>query len=515
MKSGINVVFGENESGKSTLLTFISSMFYGINKNKNGKEISNLDKYTPWSEGEFSGKISYELDNREEFEVYRNFTKKNPQVFDKFANDISKNFEIDKTYGNRFFYEQTKVDEELFNMSMIIPQQEVKLDSKSQNILIQKASNIMLTGEDSVSYQKVLRKLEKKQTDEIGTLKSPTKPLYIAKQNVANLSREKENLESLLPLKYQIDEQIKKKEIEIKDEEMVFKVLQELEKIDNLRKLEEEKIKIHINAKEELEKEKEEVLKQEKAIPDVAEKSKSSGVLYLLPVALLIAAVVLFVFSTLPVSIASASLSVISFIFILLKNMKTNREFREARDEVRIKKREFEEKVQKLDTEINAKENMIKNNQNELETRINLEKEKIFIMHPKARSIGLQDLEGKSNIFEEQNYINELKLSLSQDKLRKDEVIKSLEELVQIEEKLSLNQEILDELIAYDEEIEIAKEALGNAYLKMKESITPKFTENLSNSIKSITSGKYRKVKVNEENGLSLETENRKLCYGK
>lgn len=108
--------------------------------------------------GEFSGKISYELDNNKEFEVYRNFTKKNPQVFDGFANDVSKEFEIDKTSGNKFFYEQTKVDEDLFNMSMIIPQQEVKLDSKSQNVLIQKASNIMLTGEDSVSYQKVIRK---------------------------------------------------------------------------------------------------------------------------------------------------------------------------------------------------------------------------------------------------------------------------------------------------------------------------------------------------------------------
>lgn len=42
----------------------------------------------------------------------------------------------------------------------------------------------------------------------------------------------------------------------------------------------------------------------------------------------------------------------------------------------------------------------------------------------------------------------------------------------------------------------------------MRESITPKFTENLSNSIKSITSGKYKTVKVNEENGLILETEN-------
>lgn len=49
-KSGINIIYGENESGKSTLLDFISSMFYGINKNKNGKEISNYDKYLPWSE---------------------------------------------------------------------------------------------------------------------------------------------------------------------------------------------------------------------------------------------------------------------------------------------------------------------------------------------------------------------------------------------------------------------------------------------------------------------------------
>lgn len=92
-------------------------MFYGVNRNKNGREISNYDKYMPWEDGEFSGKIAYELDNGENFEVYRNFSKKNPQIFDKDANDISKNFEIDKTSGNKFFYEQTKVDENLFRCS--------------------------------------------------------------------------------------------------------------------------------------------------------------------------------------------------------------------------------------------------------------------------------------------------------------------------------------------------------------------------------------------------------------
>ncbi len=162
LKPGINVIYGENESGKSTLLDFITSMFYGIDKNKSGKEISNYDKYLPWDGGDFSGKISYELDNGEDFEVFRNFSKKQPQIFDKDANDVSKQFTIDKSEGNMFFYEQTKVDEELFKMSMVIPQQEVKLDKKSQNILIQKASNIMLTGEDNVSYKEVMRKTKQK-----------------------------------------------------------------------------------------------------------------------------------------------------------------------------------------------------------------------------------------------------------------------------------------------------------------------------------------------------------------
>ena len=42
----------------------------------------------------------------------------------------------------------------------------------------------------------------------------------------------------------------------------------------------------------------------------------------------------------------------------------------------------------------------------------------------------------------------------------------------------------------------------------MKEDITPKFSINLSNAIQNISSGKYKTVKVNEEDGLIVETEN-------
>ena len=59
LENKINIIYGKNESGKSTLLNYIKNIFYGISKNKNGKDISEYEKYLPWNEEEFSGKIKY------------------------------------------------------------------------------------------------------------------------------------------------------------------------------------------------------------------------------------------------------------------------------------------------------------------------------------------------------------------------------------------------------------------------------------------------------------------------
>ena len=86
----VNLIYGKNESGKSTLLNFINDIFYGISKNKNGKSISNLEKYKPISpNAEFSGKINYELINGEKYSVFRNFNSKNPIIMDEYDKDIS------------------------------------------------------------------------------------------------------------------------------------------------------------------------------------------------------------------------------------------------------------------------------------------------------------------------------------------------------------------------------------------------------------------------------------------
>ena len=45
----VNIVYGKNESGKTTLLSFIQNIIFGISKTKDGKSISDYDRYLPWN----------------------------------------------------------------------------------------------------------------------------------------------------------------------------------------------------------------------------------------------------------------------------------------------------------------------------------------------------------------------------------------------------------------------------------------------------------------------------------
>ena len=197
----INIIYGKNEAGKSTLLNFITNCFYGISKNKNGKEISDFEKYMPWIGEDFSGKLEYELDHQEKFEIFRDFRKKNPKIFNENMEDISKEFNIDKSKGNEFFYEQTKVDEALFLSTILVHQEEVKLGKQEQNILIQKIANLVGTGDDNVSYKRAMDRIDRRRLDEIGTERSRERPINIVSKRIEELQTEKQELEEFENIK--------------------------------------------------------------------------------------------------------------------------------------------------------------------------------------------------------------------------------------------------------------------------------------------------------------------------
>ena len=245
LKNNINLIYGKNESGKTTILKFISSMFYGISKNKNGQVICDFDKYKPWKGDDFSGKIKYELDNKEEYEIYREFSKKNPKIYNSNLEDISKEFSIDKTKGNRFFYEQTKMDEELFLATNVVEQDKIILDPNSQNMLTQKIANILSSGEDSVSYKKVTNNLSKKLLEEVGTERSTDRPINRVLDEIERLKELKNEMGNYSNTQEELKDRKKLVSDEIVNLQNEIELLNELKKVKQDEEKKNEELEIN------------------------------------------------------------------------------------------------------------------------------------------------------------------------------------------------------------------------------------------------------------------------------
>ena len=540
LKDGINIIYGKNESGKSTLLNFIVNSFYGISKNKKGKEYSDVEKYTPWLGEEFSGKLEYELNNKNKYEIYRDFKKKNPKIFNENMEDISKEFNIDKSKGNEFFYEQTKVDKELFLSTVVVGQQEVKLGKQEQNILVQKIANLVGTGDDNVSYKRAMDRINRRLLDEIGTQRSREKPINIINKKIEDLEQKKQELEKYEDIKYEIEENKNKLEEEISDLNNKNNLLKEIKIINEKEKIEKEKIKIKENIKKEniekikLIKEKinkiknknifeinNEKTKNNKKINN--EKNKLNKKIIIVFIFLLIINFLQFIFikNKLINYIFLLTVPMTLIYFIISKN-KLNKKIKKQKniDENNLKN------IEKINLEINNLNNEInlleKNNNNlekeinnlksNLNLKINLEKEKIKNKYlnkiEKSEIINFINLENINYEIEKlQNEINNKKIRSHTLELDQKNIEPKLDNLSKIEEELVNNNERMSTLNKLNLSFELAKEILAESYEEMRNTVTPKFTQELSKNISEITEKKYSKIMFNDEQGLIVELE--------
>lgn len=544
LKNGINLLYGPNEAGKSTLIKFIINSFYGISKNKKGKEISDFDKYKPWQGEEFSGKVEYELDDNSKYEIYRDFSKKNPKIFNESMEDISKEFNIDKNRGNEFFYEQTKIDEDLFLSTLAINQNEVKLEDQSQNFLVQKIANLAQTGDDNTSFKRVIDRLNRRQLDEVGTERSREKPINVISRNIQNLEIEKQELEKYKNFKYEYEEKENSLEEEILKLEKENNFLREVKNLNEKENIEKEKIKIKENIKNEniekinLLKNKINNLKNnnknilEKYLENNSGKIKNNKLnknklikkLNIIFIFLIIINIIQFIFIKNNyfkyIFLLTVPTFLIFYIFLI------NKENKKIKNTEKIEKNNFENinlELIKLENEKKILENNF-NNLNEELNKIknnfilnnNLEKEKI-----KNNYLNKIEKNKINNFLEEKNYekiyfelenlqkeINNVKLKLHSLDLDKKNIEPKLENLSKIEEDLVNNNNKMLTLQKLNMSINLAKEVLNDSYNKMRNSVTPKFTENLSYTISKITNSKYKKVMFNETEGLIVELEN-------
>lgn len=537
LSENINIIKGNNESGKSTFLKFIVDMFYGISKNKRGKEFSDYDRYKPWNSEEFSGKITYTLDNGKKYEVFRDFNKKNPKIYNEVGEDISKEFTIDKTNGSKFFVEQTKIEEDTFLSTFVSCQTEVKLEKQEQNILVQKLANLAGTGEDNVSYKKALEKLNKRQIEEIGTLRTTGRPMNIVKEEQFSLQDEIGELEEYKEERYTIEENKNNLEAKIQENEKKLEILKQINKIYEDKKLEEQKLEINQNLiksyeekVEKIEEEKDGIetkykeitnIINEKAEKEAKENKKSLNVKKIGTVILFVISIIIgiiFIKNTL-VSVIAFVIGTISLITLieLLINKKKDNEFPKEESEQQIKIKERLQLAKNEMDKMQAQIEMLNKSKEEKNAEIEKQKQEINSnieerLNRLREIYQLENAEFNSNISynieKMQEELNKNRLELHSLELDKNNIMPKLERLASMEEQLQELNEKETMLNKQNSAIELAKEVLEIAYTKMKENVTPKFTENLSKNIEKISDGKYKKVKINDEEGIIVEKQN-------
>ena len=456
--------------------------------------------------------------------------------------DISKEFNIDKSKGNEFFYEQTKVDKELFLSTVVVGQQEVKLGKQEQNILVQKIANLVGTGDDNVSYKRAMDRINRRLLDEIGTQRSREKPINIINKKIEDLEQKKQELEKYEDIKYEIEENKNKLEEEISDLNNKNNLLKEIKIINEKEKIEKEKIKIKENIKKEniekikLIKEKINKIKNEnKNIFEINnektknnkkinnEKNKLNKKIIIVFIFLLIINFLQFIFikNKLINYIFLLTVPMTLIYFIISKN-KLNKKIKKQKniDENNLKN------IEKINLEINNLNNEInlleKNNNNlekeinnlksNLNLKINLEKEKIKNKYlnkiEKSEIINFINLENINYEIEKlQNEINNKKIRSHTLELDKKNIEPKLDNLSKIEEELVNNNERMSTLNKLNLSFELAKEILAESYEEMRNTVTPKFTQELSKNISEITEKKYSKIMFNDEQGLIVELE--------
>lgn len=585
LEEGINVIHGANESGKSTLLNYIISIFYGISRNKDGKALSDYEKYKPWNSNEFSGRISYKLENGEEYEIFRDFNKKNPKIYNDKLEDISDRFETDKKDGSKFFIEQMGIDKQMYLSTVVSTQEEVRLDEKNQNMLIQKIANLAGTGEDNVSYKKALIKLQEKIRDEIGTNKTSQKPINIIEKEIVEINNKIVETEKYRNRKYEIDAEKEQILSELKELEQQKQILQELQnsmkseeetknrleireknRKDNITKINEltnqkntinaeservQSAKNHLQDiikghKENIEKLNSEIEKIANEKEETQEKEKPSISFIVITVVLAIALIcsIILIKNYIVSGILGVAIIANIVFYVINKNkQKVNKaKLREKiNQEKQYKREKLENQKQQIIANVNTTEKELEK-QEEEEKQVNSElsmlKGQIILLEKNNEKI-TEEIEQDNKVIKEEsnknkqqiiekykdknindllyindyrNYISKIEETINNNRIRikgleieYNTIVPQLDEMVVLEEKREADKEKLAELREKESIINIAIENLMDAYEEMKTTITPKFTKNLSESIQKISSNKYNKVTINDENGMIIE----------
>jgi len=155
---GFNVIYGDNENGKSTIMAFIKMMFYGSDRGSAQISKNVRKKYTPWDGSSMAGSIDFTHEGKS-YRLEREFRSSNSTDKATLCDlDFGTRQAVGSDIGNKFF----SLSAAAFERSVFIGQFGFpEKDAASEGEINSKLSNLVLTGDESVSFETVNSRLLK------------------------------------------------------------------------------------------------------------------------------------------------------------------------------------------------------------------------------------------------------------------------------------------------------------------------------------------------------------------
>ncbi|MFR6141156.1 MAG: ATP-binding protein [Finegoldia sp.] len=231
LEDKFNLIYGLNESGKTTISKFIEGVFYGFVKPylKRTVYTEDYEKYRPWNNENYEGSILVEKDGKR-YVIYRNFKEKYFNIFNETTGNNETNLDDynpdNLSFPGEYFF---KMPSDIFKSTVFSNLKELDVENKNITSIVDMLLNSSNSQNDTVSFKQALVKLEKMKSN-IGTKQSKTKAMGSLYQNkldledeIKNINKEKKEYEDCLA---------KLNEYKIRHE----KLLLNKEKLENLHK---------------------------------------------------------------------------------------------------------------------------------------------------------------------------------------------------------------------------------------------------------------------------------------
>ncbi|WP_297280627.1 ATP-binding protein [uncultured Anaerococcus sp.] len=189
LEKGFNLIYGKNESGKSTITSFIEGILYGFDEGNRVRHFSSKQEiYRPINSYKYAGYAIFNKDGVD-YRISRNFDDGSYQIYDFSKNEALESQASNLNYPGEFLL---GLEYELYKSLISSFQNQettAKAKSKITEMLINK-DDYNFSANDAIAF------LDNKLT-EIGTPRAFTKPYAKTTSEIEELSKELLELKSL------------------------------------------------------------------------------------------------------------------------------------------------------------------------------------------------------------------------------------------------------------------------------------------------------------------------------